>query len=138
MKLRSKGKDVLIVYGIASRPEHPLLIPWCCLKFEEKTPPPGDYHMVYHELSESIGQTVDSVVLKYFKHVKLKALLITADIEQRMLNLVANTCSFIIVIIPKMYKHDIAEYLQNTDESLEATIAPLYSGGATGTGMFNN
>ena len=141
VKLRSKAKVVLIVYGIGSLPRHPSLIPWCCLKFEDKTPPPGDYHMVYHKLSESKGQTVESIVRKYSKQVNLKALLVTADIEQRKLDMLTITCSFTVVIIPNMYKHDIAEYLQSPDESLEATIAPLYSeirdGGSTGTGMFN-
>ena len=138
MKLRSKTKDVLIVYGIASLPQHPTLIPWCCLKFEDKTPPPGDYHMVYHKLSESRGQTVESIVRKYSKQVNLKALLITADIEQRKLDMVMTTCSFTVVIIPKMYKHEIGKYLQSAEDSLEATIAPLYGdGGNTGTGMFN-
>ena len=133
MKLRSKGKDVLIVYGIASLPQHPTLIPWCCLKFEDKTPPPGVYHMVYHK---SIGQTVESVVQKYSKQVNLEALLVAADIEQRKLNMLTITFSFTVVIIPKMYNHDIAEYLQSVDESLEATIAPLYGdGGTTGTGV---
>ena len=143
LKLRSKAEDVLIIYGNASLPEHPPLIPWCCLKFKDETPPPKDYHMVYHKLSTSRGQTIESVesiVRKYSKQVNLKALLITADIEQKKLNMVKTTCSFTIVIIPKMYKHDIAEYLQSTEESLEATIAPLYSkrrdGGTTGTGMF--
>ena len=100
--------------------------------------------MVYHKLSVSRGQTiesVESVIQKYSKQVNLKALLITADIEQKKLNMLKTTCSFTVVIIPKMYKHDISEYLQSADESLEATIAPLYSerrdGGTTGTGMFN-
>ena len=141
MKFRSKTKDVLVVYGIASLPQHPTLIPWCCLKFEDKTLPPEDYHMVYHKLSESKGQTVESIVRKYSNRVNLKALLVTADIEQRKLDMVMTTCSFTIVIIPKMYKYDIAKYLQSADESLEATIAPLYSErrdvGTTGTGMFN-
>ena len=141
MKLRSKTKVVLIVYGIGSLPQHPPLIPWCCLKFEDKTLPTEDYHMVYHKLSESKGQTVESVVRKYSKQVNLKALLITADIEQRKLDILKITSSFTVVIIPKMYKHEIAEYLQSADESLEATIAPLYSeirdGGTTGAGMFN-
>ena len=132
---------VLIVYGIASFPQHPLLIPWCCLKFEDKTPPPVDYHMVYHDLCVSKGQTVESVVRKYSEQVNLKALLVTADIEQRKLDIVITTCSFTVVIIPKMYKRKIAEYLRSADESLKATIAPLYSerrdGGTTGTGMFN-
>ena len=142
MKLRSKTKDVLIVYGIASLPQHPTLIPWCCLKFEDKIPPSVDYHMVYHELSKSRGQSVESVVRKYSKQVNLKALLVTANIDQRKLDIVTTTCSFTIVIIPKIYKHEIAEYLQSADESLEATIAPLYNerrdGGTTGTGMFNS
>ena len=137
MKLRSKAKDVLVVYGIASIPQHPQHIPWCSLKFEDKTLPQEGYHMIYHKLNKSIGQTVESVVLKYTKHVNLKALLITANIEQRKLNLVKTTCSFTIVIIPKTYKHKIAEYLQSADESLEATIAPFRrDGGTTGTGMF--
>ena len=125
MKLRSEAKDVLVVYGFASLPQHPQLIPWCSLKLEDETLPQEGYHMVYHKLSKSIGQTVDSVVLKYSKHVNLKALLITADIEQRKLNMMMTTRSFTIVIIPKTYKHKIAEYLQSPDESLEATIAPL-------------
>ena len=141
MKLRSKAKDVLIVYGIASLPKHPILIPWCSLKFEDKTPLPEGYHMMYHKLSKSLGQTVESVVRKYSKQVNLKALLVTADIEQRKLDMLTITCSFTVVIIPKLYKHEIAEYLHCADESLEATIAPLYSerrdSGATGTGMFN-
>ena len=144
LKLRSKAKDVLIIYGIASLPQHPPLIPWCCLKFKGETPPPKDYHMVYHKLSVSRGQTIESVeavIQKYSNEVNLKALLITADIEQGKLNMVKSTCSFTIVIIPKIYKQKIAEYLQSADESLEATIAPLYSerrdGGITGTGMFN-
>ena len=141
MKLRSKAKDVLIVYGIASLPKHPILIPWCSLKRKDKTPPPEGYHMMYQKLSKSRGQTVDSVVLKYSKQVNLKALLITADIDQRKLDMMTAKCSFTIVIIPKMYKHEIAEYLQSADESLEATIAPLYDerrdGGTSGTGMFN-
>ena len=127
VKLRSKTKDLLVVYGIASLPQHPPLIPWCCLKFEEKTLPPEDYHMVYHKLSESKGQTVESIVRKYSNQVNMKALLVTANIEQRKLDTLTITCSFTVVIIPKMYKHDIAEYLQSADESLEATIAPLYS-----------
>ena len=141
VKLRSNAKDVLIVYGIASLPQHPPLIPWCCLKFEDKTPPSENYYMVYHKLSVSKGHTIESVVRKYSEQVNLKVLLITADIEQRKLDMLTTTCSFTIVIIPKMYKDEIAEYLQSADESLEATIAPLYSerkdGGATGTGMFN-
>ena len=136
MKLRSKAKDVLIVYGIASLPKHPILIPWCSLKFKDKTPPPEDYHMVYHKLSKSRGQTVDSVVLTYSKQVNLKALLITANIEQRKLDMLTTTCSFTIVIIPKMYKHEIAEYLQSAYESLEATIAPLFDE-RRDSGMFN-
>ena len=136
MKLRSKVKDVLIVYGIASLPKHPTLIPWCSLKFEDKTPPSEDYHMVYHKLSKSLGQTVDSVVLKYSKQVNLKALLVTADIEQRKLDMLTAKCSFTIVIIPKIYKHEIAEYLQSADESLEATIAPLFDE-RRDSGMFN-
>ena len=142
MKLRSKTKDVLIVYGFASLPQHPTLISWCCLKFEDKIPPSDDYHIVYHELSKSLGQTVESVVRKYSKQVNLKALLVTANINQRTLDMVTTTCSFTIVIIPKMYKHEIAEYLQSADESLEATIAPLYGerrdGGIIGTGKFNS
>ena len=141
MKLRSKIKDVLIVYGIASLPNYPILIPWCSLKFKNKTPPPEGYHMMYHKLSKSRGQTVESVVLKYSKQVNLKALLVTADIEQRMLDMLTAKCSFTIVIIPEMYRAKIAEYLQSADESLEATIAPLYDerrdSGTTGTGMFN-
>ena len=141
VKLRSKAKDVLIVYGIASLPRHPTLIPWCCLIFEDKFLPLEDYHMMYHKLSVSRGQTIESVVWKYSKQVNLKALLVTADIEQRKLDMLTITCSFTVVIIPKMYKHEIAEYLQCADESLEATIAPLYSerrdSGSTGTGMFN-
>ena len=141
VKLRSNAKDVLIVYGIASLPQHPPLIPWCCLKFEDKTPPSESYYMVYHKLSVSKGHTIESVVWKYSEQVNLKVLLITADIEQRKLDMLTTTCSFTIVIIPKMYKDEIAEYLQSADESLEATIAPLYDerrdGGATGTGMFN-
>ena len=97
--------------------------------------------MVYHKLSVSKGHTIESVVRKYSEQVNLKVLLITADIEQRKLDMLTTTCSFTIVIIPKMYKDEIAEYLQSADESLEATIAPLYSerrdGGTTGTGMFN-
>ena len=144
LKLRSEAKNVLIIYGSASLPQHPPLIPWCCLKFKDESPPPKDYHMVYHKLSLSRGHTIESVeavIQKYSKQVNLKALLITADIEQRKLDMVKTTCSFTIVVIPKMYKHKIAEYLQSVDESLEATIAPLYSerrdGGITGTGMFN-
>ena len=141
VKLRSNAKDVLIVYAIASLPQHPPLILWCCLKFEDKTPPSENYYMVYHKLSVSKGQTVESIVRKYSKQVNLKALLITANIEQRKLDMLTITCSFTVVIIPKMYKHEIAEYLQCADESLEATIAPLYSerrdSGSTGTGMFN-
>ena len=140
VKLRSKVKDVLIVYGIASFPRHPPLIPWCCLIFEDKPLPPEDYHMVYHRLGVSKGQTVESVVRKYSEQVNLKALLVTADIEQRKLDIVITTCSFTVVIIPKMYRDEIAEYLQSGDESLEATIAPLYSetrdGGTTGTGKY--
>ena len=142
MKLRSKTKDVLIVYGIASLPQRPTLISWCCLKFEDKIPPSVDYHIVYHKLSKSRGQTVESVVQKYSKQVNLKALLVTANIDQRKLDIVTTTCSFTVVIIPKMYKRKIAEYLQSADESLEATIAPLYGerrdGGIIGTGMFNS
>ena len=142
MKLRSKTKDELIVYGIASLPQHPTLIPWCCLKFEDKTPPSVDYHMVYHKLSKSRGQTVEYVARKYSKQVNLQALLVTADIEQRKLDIVTTTWSFTVVIIPKMYKHEIAKYLQSADESIEATLAPLYSdrrdGGTTGTGKFNS
>ena len=141
MKLRSKVKDVLIVYGIASHPKHPILIPWCSLKFEDKTPPPEGYHMMYYKLSKSRGQTVDSVVLKYSKQVNLKALLITANIDQRKLDMLKAKCSFTIVIIPKMYRAEITEYLQSADESLEATITPYYSerrdAKNTGTGMFN-
>ena len=83
--------------------------------------------MLYHKLNESKGQTVESIVRKYSKRVNLKALLVRANIEQRKLDMLTITCSFTVVIIPNMYKHDIAEYLQSADESLEATISPLYS-----------
>ena len=138
--LRSKTKDVLIVYGIASLPHHPPLIPWCCLKFEDKRPPDG-YHMVYQMLSVSRGQTVESLVEKYSKQNYLKALLVTAKIDQKKLDMLTTTCSFTIVIISKMYRDEIAEYLQSADESLEATIGPLYhkrrDGRTTGRGRLN-
>ena len=137
MKLRSKDKDVLIVYGIASLPEQPPVISWCRLIPEEKTAP-EDYHIVIHKLSESRGQTIESIVRKYSKQVNLKAILIIADMDQRKLNtaLTKEYSQIAIVIIPKACKSEIFQYLQSEDDTLQATIGPLYSkrseGGATG------
>ena len=137
MKLRSNDKDVLIVYGIASLPEQPPVISWCRLILEDKTPP-EDYHIVIHKLSESRGQTIDSIVQKYSKQTNLKAILIVANLDQRKLNtaLTKDYSQIAIVVIPKTCKSEIFQYLQSEDDTLQATIGPLYSkrseGGATG------
>ena len=137
VKLKSESKGVLVVYGIASLPQHPPVISWCKLIPEGKTPP-EDYHMVIHKLSESRGQTIESVVRKYSKQVNLKAILIIANLDQRKLNtaVTKDLSQFAIVIIPKPCKSVISDYLQSEDDSLQATIGPLYSkrneGSATG------
>ena len=137
MKLRSNDKDVLIVYGIASIPEQPPVISWCRLILEDKTPP-EDHHMVIHKLRESRGQTIESIVQKYSKQTNLKAILIVANLDQRKLNtaVTKDYSQIAIVIIPKTCKPEIFQYLQSEDDTLQATIGPLYSkrneGGATG------
>ena len=137
VKLKSDAKGVLVVYGIASLPQRPPVISWCRLIPEGKTPP-EDHHMVIHKLCESRGQTVESVVQKYSKQVNLRAILIIANLEQRKLNtaVTKDFSQFAIVIIPKTCKPEISHYLESEDDSLQATIGPLYSkrseGSATG------
>ena len=130
VKLRSNDKDVLIVYGIASIPEQPPVISWCRLILEDKTPP-EDHHMVIHKLREFRGQTIESIVQKYSKQTNLKAILIIANLDQRQLNTaltkVYSPSQIAIVIIPKTCKSEIFQYLESEDDTLQATIGPLYS-----------